>query len=123
VIAAIDETGQEKTGAALMAGVKRQYMGYAGRVANGINAVHVSLVGEKTGHALVGRGSGIAREQIEDPATSLVMGQLPDLGFRTEGQLALSHFGGDEVRAQPSRIRWQEGEAGAAVHLPLDHSA
>jgi SRSO17 transposase len=43
VIAAIDETGQEKTGSAT-AGVKRQYMGCAGRVANGINSVHVSLV-------------------------------------------------------------------------------
>ena len=38
VIAATGETGQEKTGAAT-AGVKRQYMGCAGRVANGINTV------------------------------------------------------------------------------------
>ena len=53
VIAAIDETGQEKAGAAT-AGVKRQYMGCAGRVANGINTVHVSLVRERTGHALAG---------------------------------------------------------------------
>jgi SRSO17 transposase len=38
VIAAIDETGQEKAGECT-AGVKRQYMGCAGRVANGINTV------------------------------------------------------------------------------------
>ena len=38
VIAAIDETGQEKAGEAT-AGVKRQYMGCAGRVTNGINTV------------------------------------------------------------------------------------
>ena len=38
VIGAIDETGQEKAGEAT-AGVKRQYMGCAGRVANGINTV------------------------------------------------------------------------------------
>ena len=37
-IAALDETGQQKTGSAT-AGVKRQYMGCAGRVANGINTV------------------------------------------------------------------------------------
>jgi SRSO17 transposase len=37
-IGAIDETGQEKAGEAT-AGVKRQYMGCAGRVANGINTV------------------------------------------------------------------------------------
>ena len=42
MIAAIDETGQEKAGEAT-AGVKRQYMGCAGRVANGINTVHVAL--------------------------------------------------------------------------------
>ena len=88
VIAAIDETGQERTGAAT-AGVKRQYMGCAGRVANGINTVHVSLVREKTGHALIGARQWIAREQIEDPVTSLVIGLPPDLGFRTKGQLAM----------------------------------
>jgi hypothetical protein len=43
VIGAIDETGQEKAGEAT-AGVKRQYMGCAGRVANGINTVHLSYV-------------------------------------------------------------------------------
>ena len=53
VIGAVDETGQEKAGVAT-AGVKRQYMGCAGRVANGINTVHLSYVREKTGHALAG---------------------------------------------------------------------
>ena len=43
VIAAIDETGQEKAGEAT-AGVKRQYLGCAGRVANGINTVHQGFV-------------------------------------------------------------------------------
>jgi SRSO17 transposase len=88
VIAAIDETGQEKAGAAT-AGVKRQYMGCAGRVANGINTVHVSLVREKTGHALAGARQWIPREQITDPVTSLVTGLPPDLEFRTKGQLAI----------------------------------
>jgi hypothetical protein len=41
VIGAVDETGQEKAGEAT-AGLKRQYMGCAGRVANGINTVHLS---------------------------------------------------------------------------------
>jgi SRSO17 transposase len=88
VIGAIDETGQEKTGAAT-AGVKRQYMGCAGRVANGINAVHLSYVREGTGHALAGARPWIPREQIEDPVASLVMGLPPDLEFRTKGQLAM----------------------------------
>jgi SRSO17 transposase len=88
VIGAIGETGQEKTGTAT-AGVKRQYMGCAGRVATGINAVHLSYVREKTGHALAGARQWIPREQIEDPVASLVMGLPLDLEFRTKGQLAI----------------------------------
>ena len=49
-VGALDETGQEKQGSST-AGVKRQYMGCAGRLANGINTVHLSYVREKTGHA------------------------------------------------------------------------
>jgi len=48
VIGAIDETGQEKKGECT-AGVKRQHLGCAGGVANGINTVHVAYVREKTG--------------------------------------------------------------------------
>jgi SRSO17 transposase len=88
LIAAIDETGQEKAGGAT-AGVKRQYLGCAGRVANGINTVHVSLVREKTGHVLIGARQWIPREHIEDPVTSLVTGLPLDLEFRTKGQLAM----------------------------------
>jgi SRSO17 transposase len=88
VIGALDETGQQKQGIAT-AGVKRQYMGCAGRVANGINTVHLSHVREKTGHALIGARQWIPREQIEDPVTSLVIGLPPGLEFRTKGQLAM----------------------------------
>jgi SRSO17 transposase len=52
-VGVLDETGQEKQGSCT-AGVKRQYLGCAGRVANGINTVHLSYVREKTGHALIG---------------------------------------------------------------------
>ena len=88
VIGAIDETGQEKAGEAT-AGVKRQYLGCAGKVANGINTVHLSYVREKTGHALIGARQWIPREHLEDPVKSLVMGLPPDLEFRTKGQLAI----------------------------------
>jgi len=88
VIGAIDETGQEKAGEAT-AGVKRQYLGCAGRVANGINTVHLSYVREKTGHALIGARQWIPREHIEDPVKSLLMGLPLDLAFRTKGQLAI----------------------------------
>jgi SRSO17 transposase len=87
-VAALDETGQEKQGTET-AGVKRQYMGCAGRVANGINTVHLSYVREKTGHALVGARQWIPAEDISDPVKSLVTVLPPDLGFRTKGQLAI----------------------------------
>jgi len=56
-VGALDETGQEKQGGST-SGVKRQYIGCAGRVANGINTVHLSYVREKTGDALTGHASG-----------------------------------------------------------------
>jgi SRSO17 transposase len=87
-VGALDETGQEKQGSA-SAGVKRQYMGCAGRVANGINTVHLSYVREKTGHALAGARQWIPAEDIRDPVKSLVTGLPPDLRFRTKGELAI----------------------------------
>jgi SRSO17 transposase len=87
-VAALDETGQQKQGSST-AGVKRQYMGCAGRVANGINTVHLSCVREKTGHALIGARQWIPAEDIKDPVKSLVTGLPLELRFRTKGQLAI----------------------------------
>ena len=87
-IGALDETGQEKAGAAT-AGVKRQYMGCAGRVANGINTVHLSYVRQYRGHALIGFRQWIPREQIEDPAVRQRMGLPAGLAFATKGELAV----------------------------------
>ena len=87
-VGALDETGQEKQGSAT-SGVKRQYMGCAGRVANGINTVHLSYVREKTGHALAGARQWIPAEDIRDPVKSLVTGLPLGLRFRTKGQLAV----------------------------------
>ena len=69
--------------------MKRQYMGCAGGVANGISTVHLAYVRERTGHALAGARQWIPREHIEDPVRSLVMGLPLDLEFRTRGQLAI----------------------------------
>ncbi len=90
-VGAVDETGQEKAGTAT-AGVKRQYMGCAGRVANGINTVHLSYVRERTGHALIGARQWIPEEQVKDPVTSLVTGLPLGLEFRTKGRLAIDIF-------------------------------
>ena len=72
--------------------MKRQYLGCAGRVANGINTVHLSYVREKTGHALIGARQWIPREHLADPVKSLLMGLPLDLEFRTKGQLAIDIF-------------------------------
>jgi SRSO17 transposase len=115
-VGAIDETGQVKQGG-LTAGVKRQYLGCAGKVANGINTVHLAYVREHAGHALI-----VARQwipaRIEDPVKSLVMGLPLDLEFRTKGQLAIDitagaladgitfdFFCGDEVYGSCTQLR------------------
>ncbi len=117
VIGAIDETGQEKAGEAT-AGVKRQYLGCAGQVANGINTVHLAYVREKTGHALTGARQQLPREHLEDPVKSLLMGLPLNLRFRTKGQLAidiskdvaadgirLDFYCGDEVYGNCTQLR------------------
>jgi SRSO17 transposase len=129
VIGAIDETGQEKAGEAT-AGVKRQYLGCAGRVANGINTVHVSYVRERTGHALIGARQWIPREHLEDPVKSLLMGLPLDLQFRTKGQLAIDistdaaaggirpdFYCGDEVYGNCTELREHFEAAGQAYVL------
>jgi SRSO17 transposase len=87
-VGAIDETSQVKQGCAT-AGVKRHYLGCAGKVANGITTVHLSYVRERTGHALIGARQWIPAEHIDDPVRSLVMGLPEDLEFRSKGQLAI----------------------------------
>src|SRR6202044_2808081 len=134
VIGAIDETGQEKAGEAT-AGVKRQYMGCAGRVANGINTVHLSCVREKTGHALVGARQWIPAEDIADPVKSLVTALPLDLRFRTKGQLAIDVLGdaygdglsfdfacGDEVYGSCTELRGFLEDRGQAYVLRVASS-
>ena len=129
VIGAIDETGQEKAGQAT-AGVKRQYLGCAGKVANGISTVHLSYVREGIGHALIGARQWVPREQIEDPVKSLVMGLPLDLEFRTKGQLAIDistdaaadgirpdFYCGDEVYGSSTQLRGHFEAAGQAYVL------
>ncbi len=82
-VGAIDETGQAKAGTRT-AGVKRQYPGCVGKVANGISTVHLTYAREGAGHALIGAREWIPAAQIGDPVTS-----PEDLVFRTKGQLAI----------------------------------
>ena len=48
VVGALDESGQQKKGVAT-GGVKRQHMGCAGGIDNGINTVHLAYVRDGPG--------------------------------------------------------------------------
>jgi hypothetical protein len=72
-------------------------MGCAGRVANGINTVHLPYVRERAGHALIGARQWIPAEDIGDPVKSAAAGLPPGLRFRTRGQLAIDVL--EEARA------------------------
>jgi SRSO17 transposase len=116
-VGAIDETSQVKQGERT-AGVKRHYLGCAGKVANGITTVHLAYAREGTGHALIAARQWIPREHLEDPVQRRVTGLPPDLVFRTKGQLAIDLIGevladgirldfacGDEVYGSCTRLR------------------
>ena len=133
-VGALDETGQVKAGART-AGVKRQYLGCVGKVANGINTVHLAYVREGTGHALIGAREWIPAAQIGDPAQSLVMGLPEDLAFRTKGQLAidiltealadgmrLDFVCGDEVYGSCTQLREYLEDHGQAYVLRVPSS-
>ncbi len=129
VVGAVDETGQVKQGEHT-AGVKRHYLGCAGKVANGITTVHLAYVQEHAGHALIAARQWIPAEHIGDPVKSLVTGLPEDLVFRTKGQLAidilteafadgvrLDFVCGDEVYGSCTQLRTFLEERGQAYVL------
>ena len=133
-VGAIDETSQVKQGTAT-AGVKRQYLGCVGKVANGITTVHLSYVRERTGHALIGARQWIPAEHISDPVKSLIMGLPGDLVSRTKGQLAIDILTdgfadgvafdfvcGDEVYGNCTELRQFCEEAGQGYVLRVSSS-
>ena len=78
----LDESGDEKTGAATC-GVKRQYVGCAGKVANAVNFVNATYSTPR-GHALIGSRLYIPADQLADEATRTAMGIDPDHQFTTK---------------------------------------
>ena len=133
-VGAIDETSQVKQGERT-AGVKRHYLGCAGKVANGITTVHLAYARERTGHALIAARQWIPREHLEDPARRKIMKLLPDLAFRTKGQLATDLFAevladgmrfdfacGDEVYGSCTRLREYLEARGQAYVLRVPSS-
>jgi SRSO17 transposase len=131
-ILALDETGQEKKGECT-AGVKRQHMGCAGGVANGISTVHAAWIREGTGQVLAGFRQWIPEEHIKDPVKSLVTALPLDLEFRTKGELAIEickdaaadglvpdFVCGDEVYGNCTKLRehLEQGKQGYVLRVP-----
>jgi SRSO17 transposase len=105
-VAALDESGQEKSGDAT-AGVQRQYMGCAGKVANGVNTVYCSYA-TPGGHALVGARIYVPEDQLDDPERREAMGIGDDVEFKTKPQLAVQICA--EMIADGTMPPWAAGD-------------
>ncbi len=81
----LDESGDEKTGTATC-GVKREYVGCAGKVSNAVNFVNATYSTPR-GHALIGSRLYIPTEHLGDEATRTSMGIDPGHEFKTKPQL------------------------------------
>lgn len=115
-VGALDESGQEKQGEHT-AGAKRQYMGCAGRVANGVNTVYCSYA-TPGGHALVGARIYVPEEQLADTERRAALGIPATVRFKTKSQLARDiladmiadksippWIAGDEVYGRAGKLR------------------
>jgi SRSO17 transposase len=119
-VAILDESGQEKKGSATV-GVKRQYVGCAGRVSNAINIVYCSFA-TRAGHALVGARPYLPREWATDPdrraaarvPEEMVFATKPELGrqiladLHAEGRLPPWVTGDEVYGADPNLRAWLE---------------
>jgi hypothetical protein len=122
-VAVLDESGQEKKGTAT-AGVKRQYVGCAGRVSNAINIVYCSYA-TPSGHALVGARPYLPAEWAADPDRRDAAGVPANVEFATKPELGAAILAdlhadgvlppwvtGDEVYGRDRRLRaWPEDHA------------
>jgi SRSO17 transposase len=130
VVAALDESGQQKQGAAT-AGTQRQYMGCAGRIANGVNTVYCSYA-TAGGHALVDARIYVPANQLDDPEVRAGFGIGENVEFRTKPQLALDILtdavaddtmppwcAGDEVygRSTELRVFCEDNEIGYVLRV------
>jgi SRSO17 transposase len=87
VVAVLDESGQCKQGTRT-AGVKPQYVGCVGDVANAVNFVNATYSTPR-GHALVGSRLYVPAEQIADTRRREEMGIPADLTFATKPELGV----------------------------------
>jgi SRSO17 transposase len=102
----IDESGQEKAGEHT-AGVQRQYLGCAGRVANGINVVYAGYAAP-AGHAVIAARLYVPAGWANDSERRRAAGVPDDLEFKTKPQLAAEMV--DEIIAEGHCPPWVTGD-------------
>jgi SRSO17 transposase len=127
----LDESGQEKAGEHT-AGVKRQYLGCAGRVANGINVVYASYAA-LAGHAIIAARLYVPKDWADDSERRAAAGIPEDLEFATKPQLATEivkelitegrcppWVTGDEVYGRDTKLRsfLEDRRTGYVLKIP-----
>jgi SRSO17 transposase len=127
----IDESGQEKAGEHT-AGVKRQYLGCAGRVANGINVVYATYAAP-AGHAVIAARLYVPADWAGDRDRRRAAGIPGELTFATKPALAAEIIEdllaggrcppwvtGDEVYGRDAKLRsfLEDQGAGYVVKIP-----
>jgi hypothetical protein len=124
VVAALDESGQEKTGEDTV-GVKRQYMGCAGRIANGVNnhLALMTLLGAQAQREVVRarhRVMAAMRAQTRLQGVFLVVVRRMGIGWLMVGLIRMSCMrGGVGVCMCWSRIRMPRGGCGGCLSSGL----
>ena len=103
-VGAIDETSQVKQGERT-AGVKRHYLGCAGKVANGITTVHLAYAREGTGHALIAARQWIPREQLARPGPAHDHGPAAGPGLPHQGTAGQRPARRGARRRRPAGLR------------------
>ncbi|HEV8276644.1 MAG TPA: IS701 family transposase [Streptosporangiaceae bacterium] len=127
----IDESGQEKAGEHT-AGVKRQYLGCAGRVANGINVVYATYAAP-AGHAVIAARLYVPADWAGDRDRRRAAGIPGELTFATKPALAAEIIEdllaggrcppwvtGDEVYGRDAKLRsfLEDQGTGYVVKIP-----
>jgi len=102
----LDESGQEKAGEHT-AGVQRQYLGCAGRVANGINVVYASYAAA-AGHAILAARLYVPKGWADDQERRRAAGIPDDLTFKTKPALAAKIV--TQLRAEGRCPPWVTGD-------------
>ena len=127
----LDESGQEKAGEQT-AGVQRQYLGCAGRVANGINVVYASYAAP-AGHAIIAARPYVPKDWADDSQRRRAAGIPENLSFATKPQLAAEMVQqlitegrcppwvtGDEVYGRDTKLRsvLEDRRTGYVLKIP-----